>query len=88
LVVGYGFLAHGYAKLARGPEQFAAILQALGVPQPHLMSWLTILVELVGGTAVILGAFVGLASIPMAAVLLTAMFKVHLSYGFSSSFRR
>ena len=24
LVVGFGFAAHGYAKLARGPESFAA----------------------------------------------------------------
>jgi putative oxidoreductase len=33
---------------------------------------------------VILGAFVTLASLPMAAVLLVAMFSVHLPYGFSS----
>jgi putative oxidoreductase len=32
----------------------------------------------------ILGAFVTLASLPMAAVLLVAMFTVHLPYGFSS----
>jgi hypothetical protein len=30
LVVGYGFIEHGYAKLARGPDSFAAILHALG----------------------------------------------------------
>jgi hypothetical protein len=33
---------------------------------------------------VLLGALVPLASIPMAIVLLTAMFTVHLPYGFSS----
>ena len=60
------------------------ILQALGVPAPHLMGWLTILVEIFGGLAVLLGALVPLASIPMAAVLLVAMFTVHLPYGFSS----
>jgi putative oxidoreductase len=59
-------------------------LQALGVPAPHLMGWLTILVEIFGGLAVLLGAFVPLASIPMAAVLLVAIFTVHLPYGFSS----
>jgi putative oxidoreductase len=72
LIVGYGFMEHGFAKLARGPEAFPAILQALGVPAPHLMGWLTILVEIVGGLAVLLGALVPLASIPMAAVLLVA----------------
>src|SRR5215469_11097180 len=84
LIVGYGFMEHGFAKLARGPDTFPAILQALGVPAPHLMGWLTILVEIVGGLAVLLGALVPLASLPMAAVLLVAMVTVHLPYGFSS----
>jgi putative oxidoreductase len=84
LIVGYGFIEHGFAKLARGPDAFPAILQALGVPAPHLMGWLTIVVEIFGGLAVLLGALVPLASIPMATVLLVAMITVHLPYGFSS----
>jgi putative oxidoreductase len=84
LIVGYGFMQHGFAKLFRGPGTFAAILQAMGVPAPHLMAWLTILTELLGGVAVLLGAFVTMVSVPMMAVLLVAMFKVHLPYGFSS----
>jgi putative oxidoreductase len=84
LVVGYGFLVHGYAKLVKGPDVFAGILHAIGVPAPHLMAWLTILIEVLGGVAVLLGAFVPLVSVPMAAVLLVAMFTVHLPYGFSS----
>jgi putative oxidoreductase len=84
LIVGYGFMEHGYAKLSRGPDAFAAILQAMTVPYPHFMAWSTILTELFGGLAVILGAFVTIVSAPMAAVLLVAMFKVHLPYGFSS----
>jgi putative oxidoreductase len=84
LIVGFGFMEHGYAKLSRGPEAFAAILHAMGVPAPHLMAWLTILTELIGGLAVLLGAFVPLVSLPMAAVLFVAIFTVHLPYGFSS----
>src|SRR6201987_5800807 len=84
LIVGYGFMEHGFAKLARGDDAFPTILQALGVPAPHLMGWLTILVEIVGGLAVLSGALVPLASIPMAAVLLVAIFTVHLPYGVSS----
>ena len=53
LIVGYGFVAHGMAKLSRGPHVFAGVLQAMGVPQPHLMAWLTIVIELVGGAAVL-----------------------------------
>lgn len=84
LIVGYGFMEHGFAKLSRGPEAFAAILHAMGVPAPHFMAWLTILTELSGGLAVLLGAFVPLVSLPMAAVLFVAMLTVHLPYGFSS----
>jgi putative oxidoreductase len=84
LIVGLGFMEHGYAKLSKGPEAFAFILHALHVPAPQLMAWLTILTELLGGFAVLLGAFVSLVSLPMAAVLLVAMFTVHLAYGFSS----
>jgi putative oxidoreductase len=77
-------MQHGFAKLAKGPDAFAVILSAMRVPAPHLMAWLTILTEIFGGLAVLLGAFVALASLPMAAVLLTAIFTVHLPYGFSS----
>ncbi|HEX3913428.1 MAG TPA: DoxX family protein [Steroidobacteraceae bacterium] len=84
LIVGYGFMEHGYAKLARGPDDFANILHALGMPAATLLSWATIFVELLGGLAVLLGAFVPLASIPMSIVLLVAIFTVHLPNGFSS----
>lgn len=83
-IVGYGFMAHGVAKLLRGPDVFVGILHAIGVPAPQLMAWLTIDIELVGGLAVLLGAFVLPFSLPMAAVLLVAMFSVHLPNGFSS----
>ncbi len=84
LIVGFGFMQHGLAKLEKGPDAFASILHALSVPAPHLMAWSTILIEIFGGLAVLLGAFAALASIPMAAVLLVAMTTVHLHYGFSS----
>ena len=84
LIVGFGFMQHGFAKLSKGPDAFAAILHALAVPAPHFMAWVTILTELLGGLAMLLGAFVSLISLPMAALLLVAIFTVHLSYGFSS----
>jgi putative oxidoreductase len=84
LIVGLGFMEHGFAKLSKGPDAFAAILHALAVPAPHLMAWASILTELLGGLAILLGAFVSLVSLPMAALLLVAIFTVHLPYGFSS----
>lgn len=84
LMVGYGFIEHGVAKLTKGSDKFAAILYAMHVPAFHWMAWLTILTEILGGLAILLGAFISLAAIPMAAVLLVAIFTVHLPYGFSS----
>lgn len=84
LIVGYGFMEHGFAKLLRGPDSFAHILGAIGMPMPWMLSLATILVEILGGLAVLIGAFIPLAGIPMAFVLLVAIFTVHLPNGFSS----
>lgn len=84
LVVGYGFMAHGYAKLSRGPETFANVLHTLGVPEPLLAAWAATLTELIGGAAIMAGVLIPWASIPMAFVLLTALVTVHLPYGFFS----
>jgi putative oxidoreductase len=83
-IVGYGFIAHGYAKVVNGPDHFGASLQALGVPWPHLMAWITIGFELLGGLAVLVGAYIPLFSIPLTAILLVAVITVHLPYGFTS----
>ena len=84
LTVGFGFLAHGLAKLGRGPEKFAVILHALGVPVPHLAAWAIPLLEVAGGIGLMAGLAVIPLTVPLAAVMLTAMFGVHFRYGFSS----
>jgi putative oxidoreductase len=84
LIVGYGFVEHGMAKWSKKPDMFAAILHAIGVPAPHLMAWLTIGTEILGGIAILLGAFVSLVSIPALILLAVAIVTVHLPYGFSS----
>ncbi len=84
LIVGYGFIVHGVAKLSRGPDAFAGVLHALGTPAPNAAAWLTIAVELLGGAAVLAGAYVRLTSIPLIAVLAVAIVTVHLRFGFSS----
>jgi putative oxidoreductase len=78
LIVGFGFVQHGYAKLSRGPDDFIAILHAIGVPFADLLGWATIIVEIVGGLLILAGAFVPVAAVAMIAVLLVAIFTVHL----------
>ena len=82
LMVGYGFMALGYAKPARGPEHFVEILHGLGAQMPELTAWVIIVVEHVGRLAVLMGAFLPPVSIPMATTLLVSMFTVLLPNGF------
>ena len=84
MIVGFGFIQHGYAKLVRGPDAFIAVLHAIPVPVPFLLGWTTIFVELTGGVLILIGAFVPLATVPMVVVLLVAILTVHLPNGFSS----
>jgi len=84
LIIGYGFMAHGFAKLSRGPAGFEKLLTQLGIPFPHFSSWLVPLTEFFGGVAILIGLFVQITAIPLIAVMLVAMLNVHLKYGFSS----
>ncbi|HEY9428247.1 MAG TPA: DoxX family protein [Gemmatimonadaceae bacterium] len=84
LIVGYGFMAHGIAKWSRGPEHFGQLLQQIGVPMPVATAWIVTLLEVFGGLAILLGVLVAVASIPLIASMLVAMFTVQLRYGFSS----
>jgi putative oxidoreductase len=80
LIIGFGFMQHGYAKLVRGPEDFIGVLHAMGLPIPFILGWATIIAELVGGLMIL----AALSTVPMAIVLLVAIFTVHLPNGFSS----
>ena len=84
LIVGFGFVEHGYAKLSRGVDAFAAILHAMGTPFADLLGLATIIVEIAGGLLILAGAFMPVAAVPMIVVLLVAIFTVHLPNGFSS----
>lgn len=84
LVVGYGFIAHGMAKWSRGPEKFGNLLHVVGVPFPAPTAWLVTLLEVFGGLAILVGAFVALVSIPLIASMVVAILTVQLRYGFSS----
>ena len=84
LVIGYGFIAHGWAKLSRGPAGFARLLDQIGAPLPELTAWVSTLIEVLGGLAILAGAFLAVVSIPLIVMMLVAMFTVHLRYGFSA----
>ena len=84
VIVGVGFLAHGMAKWHRGPDKFAKLLQLIGTPSPLVTAWLVTGLEVLGGLAIIIGAFVLLASIPLFISMVVAMLTIHVHYGFSA----
>jgi len=83
-IVGVGFIAHGMAKWTRGPAKFGNLLHVVGVPFPVPTAWLVTLLEIFGGLAILVGAFVVIVSVPLVVSMLVAMFTVQLRYGFSS----
>src|SRR4051794_30822020 len=84
LIIGFGFMAHGWAKLSRGPSAFGKLLAQIGTPFPEATAWLSTFTEVLGGLAIFVGAFVEVVSLPLIVMMLVAMFTVHLKYGFSS----
>ena len=84
VIVGVGFLAHGMAKWHRGPDKFAKLLQLIGTPSPLVTAWLVTGLEVLGGLAIIIGAFVLLASIPLFISMVVAMLTIHVHYGLSA----
>ena len=85
LILGFGFVYHGFPKLfsAEGHEMFLGMLQDIGVPAAGLMAWIVGTVELVGGIALIAGAFASIASALLIVNMLVAILTVHLPIGFN-----
>jgi putative oxidoreductase len=84
VVVALGFLVHGAAKWNRGPAKFAVLLGQIGIPAPMAAAWSTTVVELLCGSALLIGLWVTVACIPLVVTMLVAMFTIHVHYGFSA----
>jgi putative oxidoreductase len=84
IILGVGFMAHGWAKWSRGPAAFAELLKQAHVPLPLANAWLVTVLEIFGGLALLLGAFVTIVSVPLIVSMLGAMFTVNIKYGFSA----
>jgi len=84
MILGVGFIVHGWAKWSRGPMVFAELLKQAHVPLPLVNAWLVTLLEIFGGLALLMGAFVTIISIPLIVSMLGAMLTVNFKYGFSA----
>jgi Predicted membrane protein len=77
-------MAHGWAKLSRGPAGLEKLLTQISVPMPHLNALLLPFIELIGGLAIFVGAFITVVSIPLILTMLVAIVTVSYKFGFSS----
>jgi putative oxidoreductase len=82
---GLIFLSHGWSKWQAGVDQTGGFLAALNFPAPELFAPLLIAIEVLGGIALIVGAYTRLAAKLTGIVALIAIFTVHLDKGFSST---
>jgi putative oxidoreductase len=80
-VVGIGLIYHGGPMLltAAGHDNFVHMLKQVGLPWPELMAYLVSALELVGGIAVLIGAFTVLFSLLVALEMLTRIIWIYLS---------
>jgi putative oxidoreductase len=83
VVLGLGFVLHGWEKIADGTRGFQGMLQMIGIPGGALTAWFVALVEFIGGLALLAGAFVAIVAALLIADMLVAMFTVHIPHGFS-----
>lgn len=82
VVLGVVFIAHGYQKLAVfGLAGATEAFRGMGVPAPEPTAPAISVIELVGGIALILGAFTGIAGVALALEMLVAALLVHVPAG-------
>jgi putative oxidoreductase len=81
LRIGLGviFIFHGYPMLFTDAHRYAQFFAQIGMPFP--MSYVVGIIEFFGGGLVIAGLFTRLASLSLAAVMIGAIWKVHLGKG-------
>ncbi|HEX7900291.1 MAG TPA: DoxX family protein [Planctomycetota bacterium] len=81
--VGGVFAAHGLQKLiVFGIPGVAGFMSQLGIPFPTLSALAVTATELLGGLALVAGAFTRLAALPLAFSMLVAGLTAHLKGGF------
>lgn len=79
VITGFIFLMHGIAKLQMGVDNVSAWFGSIGLPTP--LAYLVILIEVLGGLALIVGLGSRYVAILMILTMIGAIFSVKLPGG-------
>jgi putative oxidoreductase len=83
LVVGIVFIAHGWLKLSSfGIQGTTKFMGGLGIPVPGVIAVYVIVLEMIGGLALILGGFTRFFAALLAIDMLGAIFFAKRNAGF------
>jgi len=83
LVLAYGFWGTGMMKW-KNIDGVAEWFGSLGIPFPTLNAYLAATTEILGVILLIIGLGVRIISVPLAIIMLVAIFTVHLHNGFEA----
>jgi putative oxidoreductase len=80
--LGIVFVAHGWQKFDEmGVKAVGAGFTKMGVPAPELAAYYSTFAELVGGAALLIGAFTAVAGLLLVGDMLGAFLIVHIDKG-------
>ncbi|MCX2730229.1 DoxX family protein [Saccharopolyspora sp. NFXS83] len=85
LAIGIVLIAHGVQKFfGLGMPMISEAFGRLGIPLPTIAAWFTVLVEIVGGTLLVLGLLLPIVGVLVALLMAGAAWFVHLPHGLFS----
>ncbi len=82
IALGGMYLAHGLLKvIVFTPAGTIGYFESIGLPAPAVLAWITIIAEVVGGLALIAGAFTRLISLALIPILIGSIVLSHGANG-------
>ncbi|CAM3649343.1 DoxX family protein [Nocardiopsis rhodophaea] len=85
IAIGAAFIIHGLQKLGMGVEATAGFFRDHGVPMPEIAAIVAIVIEVGGGTALLIGFALPVVGVLLALQMASAIFFVHLGQPFVSA---
>lgn len=80
--LGIVFIAHGWQKFDEmGVKAVGAGFTKMGVPAPELSAYFATFVELIGGAALLIGAFTAVAGVLLTLDMVGALLFMHIDKG-------